>query len=145
VQAKLTLTAIDSPMDWSAAHQWRLDPVDVDVDGYVTPLDVALLIAQLNASGPSHLTPASPGSVAAFFYDVSGDDVLSPLDALLVINRLNSRGAGEADDAYAHAVDSALQDQKSGATLAVESTSDAALAMLWNMLDEQQTQKQRGR
>jgi uncharacterized protein (DUF1330 family) len=146
VHARLTVTASDSPTGWSAAHQWRPNPLDVNADGHVTPLDAALLIAQLNATGPSRFAPASPGSVAATFFDVSGDNALSPLDALLIINRLNSGGAGEApDDAYARAVDAALQDETSGDTIPADSTSAAALAMLWNTLDEQQTQKQRGR
>jgi hypothetical protein len=62
------------------------DPLDVDSDGQVSPLDALLVINQLNAGGsrPLDVSLAPPP-----FLDVSGDNYLSPLDALMVINALN--------------------------------------------------------
>jgi hypothetical protein len=64
-------------------------------DRVVTPLDVAIIIVELNATGSRLLTPPAPGQVIANFIDVNGDNILSSLDALLVINHLNAFGAGQ--------------------------------------------------
>ena len=75
-----------------------VNPLDVDNDDRVIPLDVLRLISRINAGG-SPLTAVEPG-VAAQFFDVTGDDVLSPSDVLSVINFLNTgvriQAAGEA-------------------------------------------------
>ncbi len=65
------------------AFDFELD-LDVDGNGSITPLDVLLIINQLNQADvpleeidPDHLL------------DVSADSLVSPLDVLLVINHLN--------------------------------------------------------
>ncbi|HUP78430.1 MAG TPA: Ig-like domain-containing protein, partial [Pirellula sp.] len=85
---------------------------DVNNDGFVSPIDVLILVNSLN-NGGSGLLP-DPGDDASeglsgedggnrrFFMDVNGDNYLSPLDALMVINELNSRqngGSGEGEAA----------------------------------------------
>lgn len=73
-------------------HPWQnpRDPLDVNDDGYITPLDVLLVINVLNTTGagPLPLPPPVPGGPPPFL-DPSGDDYVTPLDALLVINFLN--------------------------------------------------------
>ena len=79
--------------NWDDAH-------DVNGDGYVTPLDVLLLVNELNRSGPRSLTA---GTLGGPFYDVNSDWTLTSNDALNVINQLNrllapsSGGEGEAN------------------------------------------------
>ena len=71
-----------------------LQPLDVNRDGFVSPLDVLVIINQLN------LLEARTALVFHNQYDVNQDGFLSPIDALLVINYLNrsiqnSNGEGE--------------------------------------------------
>ncbi len=81
-----------------------LDPMDVDNDGILTPLDALLIINQINSR--SNLASTS-GSATAPFTDVDGDRFVTPTDAILVINVLNDRaknklleGEGTATDTY---------------------------------------------
>jgi len=79
-------------------YQNLQDPVDVNADGHLTPLDAAVVINDLNAHGPREITPtnngnAQPGegepAVVPFYYDVNGDNTITPADAVTVINALN--------------------------------------------------------
>ncbi len=84
---------------------------DVNNDGFVSPIDVLILVNSLNngSSGllPVEGTPAGSngeGGAGRYFMDVNGDNYLSPLDALMVINELNNRqnaGSGEGEGAAA--------------------------------------------
>ena len=71
---------------------------DVNGDGYVTPLDVAIEVNELNENGP-RLLPV--GQIGEYFYDVSGEGELTPMDALQVIGYINaavdSGGSGEGE------------------------------------------------
>ncbi len=73
---------------------WRL-PLDVDVDGLVTPRDALLVINALNRS--SHGEPEDLENGVTSFLDTNGDYLVSPLDALLVINHLNKVAVGDAE------------------------------------------------
>ncbi|MEZ6135388.1 MAG: tandem-95 repeat protein [Pirellulaceae bacterium] len=78
--------------------------LDVNGDGFVSPIDALLLINYLN-SGAETFLPLS-GVTPPPYLDPSGDESISPVDTLLVINFLNSRsgggeGEGEADVNYA--------------------------------------------
>jgi hypothetical protein len=78
------------------------NPLDVNADGMVTPLDALLVINHLNQpqDGEAEASSASPST--SFFGDVSGDDVISPIDVLLLVNWLNfSRTAVEAGEGEA--------------------------------------------
>ena len=79
--------------------RWRnaANPLDVNNDRLVTPLDALVVINAINAQGPRPLPPIT--SPPTFFFDADGDNYLSPKDALLVINRLNSPATGEAERA----------------------------------------------
>lgn len=90
-----------APLTWEFAYQWKPQPFDVNLDGFVTPLDALLIINHLNAGGRQTFTPLPGGTSAGPFYDVSGDNHIAPLDALLVINYLNAGGTGEGESAPA--------------------------------------------
>lgn len=72
------------------AVNWRnpLDSVDVDGNGTLAPLDVLILINEINAHGsqtlPTQKTAGRP------YLDPSGDNGLSPLDVLNVISAINA-------------------------------------------------------
>lgn len=64
-----------------------LDGMDVDMDRRISPLDVLVVINEINAKGMGPLTSPRPASVPLI--DTDGDRSLSPLDALVVINQIN--------------------------------------------------------
>ncbi len=75
---------------------------DVNNDGFISPIDVKILIDNLNDFGARDLAADSAGYVPGSYLDVSGDDILSPRDVLFVVTALNeanssSAAAGEPD------------------------------------------------
>jgi len=67
-----------------------LEPLDVNDDSYVAPIDAMIIINQLNGAAAVDLDAEGdlpPGFTG--FVDVDNDMVLSPADALKVINGLN--------------------------------------------------------
>ena len=81
----------------SSPWQNPADPLDVNADGTVSPLDALIVINDLNTSGSRPL-PAEPvePNVPPPYLDVNGDGFLSPVDALIVINQLNNQAAAPA-------------------------------------------------
>ena len=73
--------------DWQNASLTR----DVDNSSLVTPLDVLLLINNLNSNG-SREFPSRTLHTGDPLYDVNGDNFLTPLDVLVVINAINNIG-----------------------------------------------------
>ena len=71
------------------------EPLDVNEDGHITPLDALLVINYLNTGGPTTFTYAPPTRL-----DVNGDRFVSPIDALMVINHLNNHGEGEGEGSF---------------------------------------------
>ena len=70
-----------------------VDPVDVNDDGVVEPMDMLLVVNELNAitgSGAEERANRSP--VGRGFFDVNADLQVTPLDALTVLNHLNRGG-----------------------------------------------------
>jgi hypothetical protein len=61
---------------------------DVDNSGSVDPLDVLVLINEINLAGSRPLTGS--GQNAPPFIDVDGDRSIGPLDVLMVINYINT-------------------------------------------------------
>ncbi len=90
--------AIRPRLPWMTAHKYALD---VNVDGYVSPLDALLVINQLNGE---RYTLIASGS-QRLMLDVNRDDLLSPLDALLVINHLNQASMAEGESAGSEPTD----------------------------------------
>ena len=77
------------PSPW----QNQLIPEDVTGDEAVSPLDVLMLINDINTNSSRSLE-GSPQGVAPFL-DVNADRSVSPLDVLMVINYINRMGGGE--------------------------------------------------
>ena len=78
-------------------HPWQnsIDPLNVDGQSGVFPLDVLLVINYINlhGAGPLPIPPPNPGGPPPYV-DVNGDDLATPEDALTIINFINSRVAG---------------------------------------------------
>lgn len=80
-----------------AAYNWQnpQHPGDVNADGYVTALDVLILITQINARGSRDLASApTPSEEPPPYLDPSGDAWITPSDVLLVIACINNERAG---------------------------------------------------
>ncbi len=71
------------------ATDWQspVEPLDVNADGQVVPLDALIAINGIN-NGDAGTLSGTPGT-DDYYYDVSGDGNLTPLDPLQVINHLN--------------------------------------------------------
>jgi hypothetical protein len=69
--------------------------LDVDDDGFVSAIDVLVLVNDINANGQRVLPE---GFVPPPFLDVNGDGSVSSLDVLEVVNFINSRGNGGAGE-----------------------------------------------
>ena len=72
-------------------------PTDVDNDASTSPLDVLLIVNELNSpqyhtQQNARLVPRTDSKLP--FFDVDGDGFISPLDALIVINAINLRSSG---------------------------------------------------
>jgi hypothetical protein len=70
-------------------HHNFVMPEDADASGYVSPLDVLIIINQINSARSNPQTSAA--------VDVDADGSLTPLDALIVINHLNRNSAPGVD------------------------------------------------
>ena len=85
----------------SSPWQNQLLNEDVDNKGSVDPLDVLILINEINRNGSRPLDGS--GLTSPPYYDVNGDRSLGPIDVLQVINFINrnsGRGGGEGETAY---------------------------------------------
>ncbi|MCA9125525.1 MAG: tandem-95 repeat protein [Planctomycetales bacterium] len=91
VDTTVTIT-IDAPPP--PKHQNPSEHMDVNADGFITPIDALLIINFLNGNSGggsvANLPPPPP------FRDVNGDNFITPSDVLIIINKLNadSRGGG---------------------------------------------------
>ena len=74
--------------------------LDVNADGFVSPIDVLQVINYLNSSAPRILDLADATGLPPFI-DVNGDGLVSPQDVNIIITYLNSRpragGEGEGE------------------------------------------------
>ena len=76
-----------------AAYQNQLNPLDVDADGSITPLDVLTLVNDINKNGLRDLPNGVPSS--APYLDTNGNGKLDPLDVLEIVNFINAnKGRG---------------------------------------------------
>ncbi|MFK7737072.1 MAG: Ig-like domain-containing protein [Pirellulaceae bacterium] len=66
--------------------------LDVNADGFVTPIDALIVVNYLNGDNESFLP--STGIDPAPFLDPTGDESVTPLDALVIINFLNNNSGG---------------------------------------------------
>ncbi len=88
-QGTKTLNVTDSNSLWHNI----MNPLDVDADNTVSPLDVLTIVNYLNQFGSGPVTADKPPA----FLDVDSDNSISPLDALIVINYLNSHSNGQGE------------------------------------------------
>jgi hypothetical protein len=69
------------------------NPLDVNDDSFVSPVDALTVINSLNIGGAGRVAQSfvgANGQLPGGFIDVNGDGFVAPLDALLVINFLNA-------------------------------------------------------
>lgn len=66
-------------------------PYDVDGDGFITPLDVLILINHINTHGTGAIPEEGEGTRRI---DVDGDGLISPIDVLILINIINNQSDG---------------------------------------------------
>lgn len=71
------------------------EPLDVNADTFVSPMDVLSVVNELNARSAGR-TPQIPEGQQRFF-DVNDDGAVSPVDALSVVNGVNRRARDAAD------------------------------------------------
>jgi hypothetical protein len=71
--------------------------LDVSGDGFVSAIDVLLIINRINRFGSGPLPVPTPGNSPPPYFDTNGDGQSTPIDALLVINFLNSAGSVQAE------------------------------------------------
>jgi len=80
-------------LDASAPWQNQIEPLDVNADGLITPIDALLIVNRINNIGPGD-PPDLGDETPPPYYDVSGNNVITALDALLVIAALNDTKDG---------------------------------------------------
>ncbi|MFV2069608.1 MAG: Ig-like domain-containing protein, partial [Pirellulales bacterium] len=133
-----TTLSISGPAFMNAAN-----PLDVNADGLLSPLDALSVINDLNRYGARDLAAPSVASTAAvsqqlvstpiYYIDVNGDGSVTPIDALVVINALNAQAAGTAATAAVAAIGEATGDVTGtsvGDDLATHTTLSSDLTML---------------
>ncbi len=94
---------IDAAMTEQKPWQNQRDRFDVNDDGHVVPLDVLLMINEIDATGPGELAPPTGTSLEGLYWDCDGDNYFAPIDILQVVNRvedLHGGAEGEAADSY---------------------------------------------
>ena len=91
--ATVSINVIPDPFPW---HN-RSNGMDVNNDGFVSPLDALLVISELNISGSYTLPEPSAGFTPPPFLDVNENGSIEPADALQIINHLNANANGEGE------------------------------------------------
>jgi hypothetical protein len=88
------ITTISTTIPWTNP----LNAMDTDDSGDVSPLDVLVLINEININGSRKLPEGQNPLEPRKYLDVDNDGFVGPLDVLVIINFLNQRasGAGEA-------------------------------------------------
>ena len=84
-------------------HQNPVNNLDVDADGFVSPIDVLILVNDINFNGNNRVLPSTLATPP--YLDPTGDGAIGPLDVLAVINFINARGnsgAGEGESSMAN-------------------------------------------
>jgi len=99
----------ENPFPWH--HRER--PMDADGDGFISPLDVLILINRINGN-PNLLLPHVRSQVGGrdTWFDVDADGYVTPIDVLLVINQLNRGGGGGGEGEVASAWQFEEEDRK---------------------------------
>ncbi len=90
-----------------SVSQDPINPLDVNHDGSVTPVDVLLIVNRINRSSDFNSGSAGDDTFIPSL-DTNRDGLHSPTDALLVINYLNRRADDEQAEGEAHETDQHL-------------------------------------
>ena len=116
--------------------QNRLNPLDVNRDDGVDPLDVLAMINALNGSEVSRLPLPRPASTLSMLdYDVDGDGTLNPLDVLAIINFINNKPSGEGEQERQNLHSETIQ----------TASSDAAWLTAYTQIEEERLSLRRRR
>jgi hypothetical protein len=92
-QTTVTITIGRAP---PPAYQNPTQRWDVNADGFISPIDVLILVNLLNSRGSSIPVAGLPGPPD--YVDVNGDNFVTPLDVLAVVDKINSSsGSGEGE------------------------------------------------
>jgi hypothetical protein len=75
-------------------HTNLTEPLDVNDDGFISPIDALIPINYLNFRGSERLEGAAQGQP---YLDVNMDGFISPIDPLMVVNYLNFHAAGDGE------------------------------------------------
>jgi hypothetical protein len=86
------------------------EPLDVNADANISPIDALQLVNKLNADGAGPLPDPTPGNQPPPYFDVNCDGQITPVDALQVINYLNQGGGGEGEGVIVGSQADASQD-----------------------------------
>jgi hypothetical protein len=87
----ITIGRPPAPTYQNPSQRW-----DVNADGFISPIDVLILVNLLNSRGSSIPVAGLPGPPD--YVDVNGDNFVTPLDVLAVIDKINSSsGSGEGE------------------------------------------------
>lgn len=78
----------------TAAWQNPVKALDVNGDGFISPIDALIVINKINRDGLGPLPAIDSTHAPPPYYDADGDGNLFAIDALLVINRLNDGRGG---------------------------------------------------
>lgn len=109
---RLHLESLESRLAMDSSWQNSFLPNDVDGTSYVNPLDVLMVINEINLKGSRELPEAKPPEEP--FCDVNGDRRLDPTDALTIIDAINRTRIPMAVQA---AIDSTLDLNSNGVVL----------------------------
>src|SRR5690606_8629545 len=83
------LLAADMP-EIVATAEWQnhANPLDVNADGFVSPIDALLIANHLNSHGPNPI-PSDQSAGPGYYYDVNGDSLIDEDDWNWVVGQLN--------------------------------------------------------
>ena len=80
----------------NSLYQNSRNNLDVNNDGFISPIDALIVLNDLNLRGTRPLP--NDAFVPPPFIDVDGDNLAEPQDALIIINYLNRNGTGVAGE-----------------------------------------------
>ena len=92
-RVKKSVERLESRLMCAADWQNAVNRLDVNLSGYVEPLDALIVINNINEHG-IRILDSKPSDYSGPMLDVNGDGSLSPLDALIVINSMNRVDVG---------------------------------------------------
>ncbi|MEO8493502.1 MAG: GEVED domain-containing protein, partial [Planctomycetota bacterium] len=123
-----------------AGNPWHnsANPLDVDGNGFVVPLDALIVINYINKNGTGVL-PAVRGPEDGQV-DTNGDGSATPLDVLLVVNALNNGGVPAEGEASVAMLSDGLQ--QASADALTELTTDVVIDQRIGVYDQRETKAQ---